>query len=332
MACQGITPSVPMRLLRHFWPALFLIPFLCAGCAKKTQEFGGHSESVLDMAFTSDGKYLVTGSADHSVQLWEVKTGRAIRKYLGHSGAVTSIAITPDDHLILSGSVDNTLRLWNLNSGLEIRRFDGHTDQIHDVDISRNGRFAVSASRDLTVRRWDMRTGEELQCFSGHESYVTSVAFSPAGSKVLSGGFDEIFLWDIKTAAVEVRIEDILVEPEVLAFLPDGRHILAGTCGIVAPWKPQSIQVWDLSTGNQIHYFGGRMSWAKDLSLSPDGKRVICAVDSGRTIVWDLATESRICTIRAKHAPVTCVVFAPDGRSVAIAESDNSIGIWDLPN
>lgn len=311
--------------------ALITFCLLCAGCAKKTQEFRGHSKEILDMAFTSDGMYLVSGSVDRSVRLWDVKTGREIRKYIGHTGAVTSIAVTPDDRQILSADTAGNIRLWDLNNGLEIRQFDGHTNQVTDIDISPNGESAASASRDLTVRRWDMRTGEELQCFSGHESYVTSVAFSPAGSKVLSGGFDEIFLWDIKTAAVEVRIEGILVEPEVLAFLPDSRYILAGTRGSVAPWKPQSIHVWDLSTGNQIHYFGGRMSWAKDLSLSPDGKRVICAVDSGRTIVWDLATESRICTIRAKHAPVTCVVFAPAGRSVAIAESDNSIGIWDLP-
>jgi len=85
----------------------------------------GHSNCVNSVAITPDGKYIVSGSGDSTIKLWDIKSGEEIRTFEGHSQYVNSVAITPDGKHIVSGSDDETIKLWDINSGEEIRTFEG---------------------------------------------------------------------------------------------------------------------------------------------------------------------------------------------------------------
>ena len=80
------------------------------------------------------------------VRLWDLATGREIRKLEGHSDAVNSVAFSPDGKTALSGSEDNTLRLWDLATGREIRKFEGHSGAVSSVAFSPDGKTALSGS------------------------------------------------------------------------------------------------------------------------------------------------------------------------------------------
>jgi WD40 repeat protein len=75
---------------------------------------------------TPDGKYVVSGSGDKTVRLWELATGKEVRRFTGHADWVRSVAVTPDGQYVVSGSGDKTVRLWDLATGKEVRRFTGH--------------------------------------------------------------------------------------------------------------------------------------------------------------------------------------------------------------
>jgi WD40 repeat protein len=81
---------------------------------------------VLSVAVTPDGKYVVSGSWDKTVRLWELATGQEVRRFTGHENWVLSVAVTPDGKYVVSGSWDKTVRLWDLATGKEVRRFTGH--------------------------------------------------------------------------------------------------------------------------------------------------------------------------------------------------------------
>ena len=99
----------------------------------------GHSDRVTSIAFSPDGKTFVSGSADNTLKLWDVSTGKEIRTFRGHSGDVTSVAFSPDGKIIISGSgglFDNTLKLWDVSTGKEIRTFRGHSDDVTSIALS----------------------------------------------------------------------------------------------------------------------------------------------------------------------------------------------------
>lgn len=78
----------------------------------------------LSLAFSPDGRFLLTGGHDGPVAcLWDATSGNEVRRFEGHTNNIESVAFSPDGHSVLSGSVDGTARLWNAESGKELRRF-----------------------------------------------------------------------------------------------------------------------------------------------------------------------------------------------------------------
>ena len=77
----------------------------------------GHSYSVTSVAISSDNKYIVSGSRDNTIKIWNLESGQEIKTLAGHNGSVRSVAISSDSKYIVSGSDDNTIKIWNLESG-----------------------------------------------------------------------------------------------------------------------------------------------------------------------------------------------------------------------
>jgi len=122
---------------------------------------------VQSVAILPDGRRAVTGSWDGSLWLWELETGKELRRFQGHTGIVMSAAITPDGRRVLTASYDNTLRLWDIEAGAELYRFEGHTAKVHTAALSPDGRYALSGSDDGTMRLWELPTAGGTGSASG---------------------------------------------------------------------------------------------------------------------------------------------------------------------
>ena len=115
----------------------------------------GHTDLVPSVAFSPDGRFALSGSADKTLILWDVATGDPVRTFTEHTDWVRSVAFSPDGRFALSGSFDNTLILWDVATGYPVRTFRGHTYWVLSVAFSPDGRFALSWSDDGTIRLWD---------------------------------------------------------------------------------------------------------------------------------------------------------------------------------
>jgi WD40 repeat protein len=150
----------------------------------------GHTGSVTAVAFSPDGKRVVTGSYDETARLWDAATGAAIATLAGHSAYVTAVAFSPDGKRVLTGSYDKTARLWDAATGAVVATVTGHAGPVRAVAFSPDGKRVLTGSEDKRAMLWDAATGAAVATLAGHKDQVWAVAFSPDNEHVLTGSDD----------------------------------------------------------------------------------------------------------------------------------------------
>jgi WD40 repeat protein len=163
-------------------------------------EVYGLSEHMIvgSVAFSPDGRYLLSAGDDKAPLLAEARDGGEVRRFVGHQEAGCVAAFCPDGRHVLSGGKDRTLRLWDVDTGKEVGRLVKHTSAVMCVAVSPDGRRALSGGKDKTVRYWDLERLREVCCLTAHKGRVSGVAFSPDGRQALSCSWDRtVRLWSL---------------------------------------------------------------------------------------------------------------------------------------
>jgi len=190
------------------------------------------------MAFSPDGKTILTGSGNATTWLWDGATGRPIGQPLRHQVPVQSVAFSPDGKTMLTGSLDHTARLWDTTSQEPVGQPMLHQGHVTSVAFSPDGRTILTGSDDKTARLWDAATQAPISRPMQHPSNVITVAFSPDGNAILTVSDDEMGrLWDAVTTQPigpplplqgPVRFGD---------FSPDGKMIRIGGVYMARFWR-----------------------------------------------------------------------------------------------
>ena len=120
---------------------------------KMIRRFKGHKDIISALAFSSDGKFILSGSYDQNIILWEAGSGKKIKMFAGHSGLINSLDFSLNSENFISTSMDGTLRLWDMATGKEIAQFITFIDG-EWVVITPEGFFNASpgGAKHLNVR------------------------------------------------------------------------------------------------------------------------------------------------------------------------------------
>jgi WD40 repeat protein len=212
------------------WGEIHLID-LSTGRIVRT--FQGHANKVMSIAFSPDGKRLVSGSADRTARIWDVATGECEHVLEGHTEAVYGVVFSPDGRRLATASYDTTGRIWSVETGKLEAELKGHAKEVGCVAWSPDGQVIATGSMDQTIRIWSP-DGKYVRSIDGLGNSVLSLTFA-ADSRVLLatwGGFIKIAgtaLLDVATGNERVRFAEHTDSVFSGALSPDGS--LAATTG-----------------------------------------------------------------------------------------------------
>jgi WD40 repeat protein/serine/threonine protein kinase len=282
----------------------------------------GHQNSVRSVVWSPDGRFIASGSQDHTIRVWDAASGQLLRTLEKHSHWVRSVAWSPDGRFLASGSDDNTVRIWDAANGQLLRTLTGHESWINHVKWSPDGRYVISASHDGTLRIWEVSTGEVIRTMY-HTPAASSVAWSHDGSYIVSGSDGALRLRHAGTGKLLHRLIGHTGWVGDVMWSPDDRYIVSASAD-------NTVRMWDAATGAMLRVLSGHTEYVNTTVWSPDGRYVVSGGWDDVIIIWLARTGERLATLTGHKDGVWSVAWSSDGRFLASGSADGTIRIWGL--
>ncbi|MBW4635599.1 MAG: PD40 domain-containing protein [Iphinoe sp. HA4291-MV1] len=281
-------------------------------CANKPSDVTGKTPVLL-----------ASGSADQTIRIWDVNTGKCLTILEGHTKLVQCIAFSPNGRTLASGSADQTIRIWDVNTGKCLNIFPGHINSVRSVAFSLDGKTLASSGYDKTVRFWDMDTRNCIQILQGYSNWIHDIALSPDGKTLASSSDDKaIRFWDVNTGQCIQTLEGQASRIWSIAFSPDGQILASGG-------DDQAICLWDVRLGKPLKTLPNT-DRVRSLTFSSDGQTLASGSVDRRIRLWNVRTGQCFETLEAHNNWVQSVTFSPDGETLASGSDDKTIGLWNV--
>ncbi|MEU4486046.1 NB-ARC domain-containing protein [Streptomyces purpurascens] len=313
---QASNITVPTPALIDNWPP----PDLPHPSLRRT--LTGYANTVMSVAISSDGTWLVATSEESTAHICDTVTGREIHTLTGHTDSVVAVAISPDDTWIATASNDHTARIWDAATGQQRHILTAHTDSVTDVAISPDGTWLTTASHDHTARIWDAATGQQRHILTGHTDSVRSVAINRNGTWLATASNDHTArIWDVSTGREMNALTGHTDSVVAIAISPDDTWLATASHDYTA-------RIWDVNTRQERHILTGHTHWLWSVTISPDGTWLATVSDDGTARTWDATTGQETQILPHHTASIRSVMISPDGTWMATA-GDGGIRIWD---
>jgi WD40 repeat protein len=260
-----------------------------------------------------------------------------LRNFVGFDGRIMTVGL---QRSALVAAVTGLLALSSMPPGRGIAHSQGaasfeivanipHQFPVYHTAISPDGRLvASSGGLDRSIKLWDLATGRLIRALRGHNARVQDIAFSPDGSRLLSGSGDKrsdehsARIWDVASGQL-VRAFNHPAYVMAVAFSPDGARVLTGTAGYEG--DPGTVRLWEIASGRLLWSARGSAGIGQ-VMFSPDGSRA-AAVFGKSVAVWEARSGRPLQTLRSQ-SEVLSAAFLRDGNGVLAAYSDG-VKLWE---
>jgi WD40 repeat protein len=308
----------------------------------------GHTDRVLSLAFSPDGRRLASMSEDRTVKVWDVGAGLGKGELhepvftCRHEERVIGVAFSPDGQRLASASGETdkpgTVKVWDAASGELLVSFRGPEvpNPVVHLAFSPDSRRLASGSGKNTVKVWDLLRRQELYTLSGHTEPILNVTFTPDGGGLISAGRDRLVnVWELppgepgmsppagRVLAPRWTLPDFSTSTWSVALSPDGSRLAVG-----GPRADGNVRVYDMTSGKLLHKLLGDIRIIS-VAFSPDGRRLAAAGADRIVRLWDVTTGHEVLSLRGHLDQVGRVLFSPDGQRLATASSDGTVRVWD---
>jgi WD40 repeat protein/predicted Ser/Thr protein kinase len=287
-----------------------------------------HQDQVTDVAFSPDGRWVLTASFDHTAQVWDAVTGKPRFEIpLRHDDAILCASFSPNGRRIVTAGLDYTARVWDATTGRPIAVLRGHQGAVRDAHFAPDGLRIVTASDDRTACLWDASTGQRLAKPLPHDGAVVRASFAANGRRVLTASRDgSARIWQLGSNQPDLvaRLPHKGAVTDAV-FNPDGKQVATAS-------EDGTARIWGSADGkpltDPLRHYGAVLG----VAFRGDGQQLATASADMSARVWDARTGQALSLVLRHHSAVSRVVFSPDGMCLATASEDNTARVWDGRN
>ncbi|KAJ8335642.1 hypothetical protein SKAU_G00389840 [Synaphobranchus kaupii] len=211
----------------------------------------GHLGWVRSIAVEPGNQWFVTGSADRTIKIWDLASGKLKLSLTGHISTVRGVAVSSRSPYLFSCGEDKQVKCWDLEYNKVIRHYHGHLSAVYGLDLHPTIDVLVTCSRDATARVWDIRTKANVHTLSGHTNTVATVKCQAVEPQIITGSHDTtIRLWDLIAGKTRATLTNH--KKSVRAVVPAPQTVHTFGSG-----SPDNIKQWKFPEGNFIQNLSG---------------------------------------------------------------------------
>jgi serine/threonine protein kinase len=287
--------------------------------------YSGHKDIVYAVAWSMDGRYIVSGSKDQTAQIWDAVTAEHIITYKEHSDIISSVAWSPDTKHVVSGSYDQTVQVWDIQGKKITTNNDVHRIISSVSWSSKSNRVAASSLNGDEVLIFESDTGKFVTSFNTNTNFVYSIAWSPDGTRIAAacagGTGASAQVWDITTTSRQTNYTGHKGGLFAIAWSFDGKYVASGG-------NDKTIHVWRPDTGDQVQVYGEHKGEIYSVDWSPK-ELLVASGSADKTVrIWATPSNTTLHTYTEHQDSIRAVSWSSDGSRIASGSADKTVKVW----
>ncbi|KAK3010359.1 hypothetical protein RJ639_010638 [Escallonia herrerae] len=324
VSCRNLSTSALVERIPSRWPRpVWHAPW------KNYRVISGHLGWVRSIAFDPSNSWFCTGSADRTIKIWDLGTGKLKLTLTGHIEQIRGLAVSSRHTYMFSAGDDKQVKCWDLEQNKVIRSYHGHLSGVYCLALHPTIDVLLTGGRDSVCRVWDIRSKMQVYALSGHNETVCSVFTRPTDPQVITGSHDTtIKFWDLRYGKTMCTLTHHKKSVRAMALHPNEDCFASASA--------DNIKKFNLPKGEFLHNMLAQQKAIINAMAVNDEGVLATGGDNGSLWFWDW--KSGHCFQQSQtivqpgsldsEAGIYALSYDVTGSRLVTCEADKTIKMW----